>query len=261
LRAIAIGWAALPVDRQSDRDAGQFLVALAVSLGVMFPIINPLGHVPMFYVMTEQDSPAFRRLLAARTSLYTFSILIISLLLGHFDPWILYPRHRSRFGRHRRQKHPRHSDPLERIKQNCSHPIPVASLQPKAPRSGALHGGRGATQEILDCGAPHRFGEASIGQTDHTISLNCNSDFSSLRWHLAPCRTAPPTSLTMLRRENAVRYGVESVAARTNRCRPCRSTVSTKKQKARIWIGRAFSVDGRLRSGRVGIPQRLPSRP
>jgi hypothetical protein len=64
LRAIAIGWAALPVDRQSDRDAGQFLVALAVSLGVMFPIINPLGHVPMFYVMTEQDSPAFRRLLA-----------------------------------------------------------------------------------------------------------------------------------------------------------------------------------------------------
>ena len=48
----------------------------------MFPIVNPIGHAPMFYVMTEQNSPAFRRVLATKTSLYTFLILVISLLLG-----------------------------------------------------------------------------------------------------------------------------------------------------------------------------------
>jgi small neutral amino acid transporter SnatA (MarC family) len=39
----------------------EFLTALGISVGAMFPIINPVGHAPMFYAMTQDDTPAFRR--------------------------------------------------------------------------------------------------------------------------------------------------------------------------------------------------------
>lgn len=59
-----------------------FLTALGVSVGAMFPIINPIGHAPMFYTMTEEDSGAFRRRMAFKSALYTFLILVASLLFG-----------------------------------------------------------------------------------------------------------------------------------------------------------------------------------
>ena len=61
----------------------EFLTALGISVGAMFPIINPVGHAPMFYAMTQDDTPAFRRRMASKTSLYTFLILLVSLLLGN----------------------------------------------------------------------------------------------------------------------------------------------------------------------------------
>ena len=61
----------------------EFLTALGISVGAMFPIINPVGHAPMFYAMTQDDTPAFRRRTAFKTSLYTFLILLVSLLLGN----------------------------------------------------------------------------------------------------------------------------------------------------------------------------------
>ncbi len=59
-----------------------FGTAFSLSLAAMFPIVNPVGHAPMFYVMTEDDSSAFRRALAVKCALYTVLILVISLLLG-----------------------------------------------------------------------------------------------------------------------------------------------------------------------------------
>lgn len=60
-----------------------FLFAFSVSLGAMFPIINPIGHAPLFYVMTLDDTIPFRRRIALKSSLYTFLILLVSLLLGN----------------------------------------------------------------------------------------------------------------------------------------------------------------------------------
>ncbi|MEO6052889.1 MAG: MarC family protein [Chthoniobacterales bacterium] len=60
----------------------QFFVALALCVGAMFPIINPVGHAPMFYMMTEADSPAFRCRQAYKTSLWVFVILFVSMTAG-----------------------------------------------------------------------------------------------------------------------------------------------------------------------------------
>jgi multiple antibiotic resistance protein len=61
----------------------EYLVAVSVAFAAMFPIINPVGHAPMFYAMTIDDTPGFRRRQALKTSLYVFLILFVSLVLGH----------------------------------------------------------------------------------------------------------------------------------------------------------------------------------
>src|SRR3990167_9811499 len=61
-----------------------FAHAFLLSLGAMVPIINPLGHAPMFYMMTINDTIDERRRVARRTSLYVFLILIVSLLTGQY---------------------------------------------------------------------------------------------------------------------------------------------------------------------------------
>lgn len=63
-----------------------FLYAAGISLAAMFPIINPIGHAPMFQAMTADDTPAFRRKLAGKTALWVTLILIISIFAGK---WIL----------------------------------------------------------------------------------------------------------------------------------------------------------------------------
>jgi len=62
----------------------EFFTAFSLSMAAMFPIINPIGHAPMFYAMTKDDSPNFRRQMATKTALYTFLILLISLLAGDY---------------------------------------------------------------------------------------------------------------------------------------------------------------------------------
>jgi len=63
-------------------EAQIFFTAFGASVAAMFPIINPVGHAPMFYTMTEEDSSGFRRQMARKTALYTFLILLVSLLFG-----------------------------------------------------------------------------------------------------------------------------------------------------------------------------------
>lgn len=60
----------------------EFFTALSISVGAMFPIINPIGHAPMFFAMTENNSPDFRRWIAIKTSIYVVIILAIALLAG-----------------------------------------------------------------------------------------------------------------------------------------------------------------------------------
>jgi len=64
-----------------------FLTACGISVVAMFPIINPIGHAPMFYMMTENDEARFRHQQALKTSIYTFLILFISLVLGEYILW------------------------------------------------------------------------------------------------------------------------------------------------------------------------------
>ncbi len=61
----------------------EYLVAVSMAFVAMFPIINPVGHAPMFYGMTIGDSPGFRRRQAIKTSIYVFLILFASLILGN----------------------------------------------------------------------------------------------------------------------------------------------------------------------------------
>src|SRR5690348_1015741 len=61
----------------------EYLVAVSIAFVAMFPIINPVGHAPMFYAMTIGDSPGYRRRQAVKTSLYVFLILFVSLVLGN----------------------------------------------------------------------------------------------------------------------------------------------------------------------------------
>lgn len=60
-----------------------FLHSIAVAFIAMFPIINPIGHAPMFYGMAADETPAHRRLMSAKIGFYVFLILTASLLFGN----------------------------------------------------------------------------------------------------------------------------------------------------------------------------------
>ncbi len=62
----------------------QFFSALSLSVAAMFPIINPIGHATMFYMMTQDDSAEFRHRQARKASFYTFLILLFSLVFGSY---------------------------------------------------------------------------------------------------------------------------------------------------------------------------------
>jgi multiple antibiotic resistance protein len=50
----------------------------------LFPIVNPLGGVPMFFSLTSGYSVAERRHTALKTGLYVIAILIVFMLFGRF---------------------------------------------------------------------------------------------------------------------------------------------------------------------------------
>jgi hypothetical protein len=59
---------------QSARMWHEFLYAVGVSVAAMFPIVNPLGHAPMFFAMTVDEPAKFRRAQALKTSLWVTAI-------------------------------------------------------------------------------------------------------------------------------------------------------------------------------------------
>ena len=61
----------------------QFTTAFGLAFAAMFPLINPIGHAPMFYVLTRGDPADHRHRQALLASLYSALILVVALLLGH----------------------------------------------------------------------------------------------------------------------------------------------------------------------------------
>jgi multiple antibiotic resistance protein len=58
--------------------------AAAETFLALFPIVNPLGGIPLFFSLTGDYAPEERRNAALKTSLYVIAILIIFMLFGRF---------------------------------------------------------------------------------------------------------------------------------------------------------------------------------
>jgi multiple antibiotic resistance protein len=65
-----------------------FLISLpqaaAATFLALFPIVNPLGGVPMFFSLTVDESRSERFRTALKTSVYVFVILVVFLFFGRF---------------------------------------------------------------------------------------------------------------------------------------------------------------------------------
>ncbi len=60
----------------------QFATAFGISFAAMFPLLNPIGHAPMFYVLTRDIAATDRHRQALKSSVYSVVILVVALLLG-----------------------------------------------------------------------------------------------------------------------------------------------------------------------------------
>ncbi len=58
--------------------------AAAATFLALFPIVNPLGGIPLFFSLTTGFSPAERNRTALRTSAYVIAILVGFMLVGRF---------------------------------------------------------------------------------------------------------------------------------------------------------------------------------
>jgi multiple antibiotic resistance protein len=60
----------------------QFLVSILLIVGAILPVVNPLGDAPLFLVLTRGCDEATRAYLARRIAIYSFGLLLGSMLLG-----------------------------------------------------------------------------------------------------------------------------------------------------------------------------------
>jgi hypothetical protein len=65
------------------------LHSIAVAFVAMFPMINPIGHAPMFYGMTSDDTPARRRVMSGMIGLYVFSLPSHSEQKNDYPAWMI----------------------------------------------------------------------------------------------------------------------------------------------------------------------------
>jgi multiple antibiotic resistance protein len=65
-------------------DVTHFLVAILVIVGAVLPIVNPPGDAPLFLRLTLGCDDATRRLLAGRIAIYSFVLLLGSMMFGSF---------------------------------------------------------------------------------------------------------------------------------------------------------------------------------
>jgi len=63
-------------------DAAQLFNAVLLIVGALLPVVNPLGNVPIFLSLTHGCDDATRRDLAWHIALYSFALLLGSMLFG-----------------------------------------------------------------------------------------------------------------------------------------------------------------------------------
>jgi multiple antibiotic resistance protein len=63
-------------------DLGQLVGAILLVVGAVLPVVNPLGDAPLFLQMTEGLDQRTRARLAMRVALYSFVLLLGSMLVG-----------------------------------------------------------------------------------------------------------------------------------------------------------------------------------
>jgi multiple antibiotic resistance protein len=56
--------------------------AIGVTVGALFPIMNPIGALPAFVGLTEGDDPAHRRSQGRRASIYAGALLVVFAIVG-----------------------------------------------------------------------------------------------------------------------------------------------------------------------------------
>ncbi len=57
---------------------------VGISYISLFPLVNPIGAIPVFCSLTSDDTQHQRRKIALKTAIYVFAILIVFYLIGEF---------------------------------------------------------------------------------------------------------------------------------------------------------------------------------
>jgi multiple antibiotic resistance protein len=63
-------------------DLAQFIRTALLVIGALFPIVNPLGNVPIFLMLTAGSSMEMRTALARKITLNGFALMAASILIG-----------------------------------------------------------------------------------------------------------------------------------------------------------------------------------
>jgi multiple antibiotic resistance protein len=61
-----------------------FTHALLAAVTALFPLMNPVGNTPIFFSITGNDTPQYRRRQALKIAINVFVILTVCLLLGRY---------------------------------------------------------------------------------------------------------------------------------------------------------------------------------
>jgi multiple antibiotic resistance protein len=62
----------------------EFTTALVAALTALFPLLNPVGNTPIFFSITADDTPQYRRRQALKIAINVFVILTVCLLFGRY---------------------------------------------------------------------------------------------------------------------------------------------------------------------------------
>ena len=62
----------------------EVLASLLAAVTALFPLMNPVGNTPIFFGITADDTPGFRRKQAFKTAINVFVILTVCLLGGRY---------------------------------------------------------------------------------------------------------------------------------------------------------------------------------
>jgi len=61
---------------------GELLRVLLLTVGALFPIVNPLGNAPIFLLLTRDFPSSSRTVFARKIALNSFVLLVVSILIG-----------------------------------------------------------------------------------------------------------------------------------------------------------------------------------